>query len=274
MIEKIIHMADLHLPQETTETRPYDKMIDKLIETVITQIETPENTRIVIVGDIFHNKIRTTNEAKTLFHHLLNYLDKICPTYIVAGNHDMLQNNRDRMDSITPTFGIDGVYSNVTYLDKTLEYKSGLIQDDNVIFALYSMFEDFTKPEMGNIRVDNPDKRIIGLYHGDIAGSVTDLGRMSDSGIDTEWFKDCDCVMAGHIHRFQEIKKNGVPIVYPGSVFQQDFGENTTGHGFAVWNLGDMTYKHVEVENVYRMFKFSANSYEDVENDCEKLLNL
>lgn len=267
-------MADLHIPQEITENRPYNKMVDKLIESVIKEIENPEETRIVIVGDIFHNKIRTTNEAKDVFHHTLNFFDKICPTYIVAGNHDMLQNNKDKMDSITPTFGIDGVYSNITYVDKELGYKSGLIQDENVIFALYSMFDDFAKPEMDGLKKNNPDKRIVGLYHGDISGSVTDLGRMSDSGIDTEWFKECDCIMAGHIHRFQEIKKNGVPIVYPGSVFQQDFGENTTGHGFVVWNLENMVYKHVEVENEYRMFKFSANSYEDFDNDIEKILNL
>ena len=274
MIKKIIHMADLHIPQEINESRPYNTMVDKLIENVIKEIENPEETRIVIVGDIFHNKIRTTNEAKDVFHHILNYFNKVCPTYIVAGNHDMLQNNKDRMDSITPTFGIDDVYPSITYIDKELNYKSGLIQDENVILALYSMFDDFSKPEMDGLRKNNPDKRIIGLYHGDVAGSVTDMGRMSESGIDTEWFKECDCVMAGHIHRFQEIKKNGVPIVYSGSVFQQNFGENTTGHGFVVWDLEKMTYKHVEVENEYRMFKFSANSYEDVDNDNEKILNL
>lgn len=265
-------MADLHIPQETTESRPYKKMVNKLIETVIKEVENPEETRIVVVGDTFHNKLRTTNEAKDIFHHMLNYFDKICRTYIVAGNHDMLQKNKDRMDSITPTFGIDNVYPNIVYLDKELDYKSGLMQDENIIFALYSMFDDFTKPNMNGLATQN--KRIVGLYHGDIAGSVTDLGRMSDSGINTDWFKECDCVMAGHIHRFQEIKKNGVPIVYPGSIFQQDFGENTTGHGFVVWDVENMSYKHIEVENEYRMFKFYANSYEDFSNDNEKLINL
>lgn len=273
MIKKIIHLADVHIPNEKS-TRPYDKMMDRLTEAIIQEIEDPEETRIVIVGDVFHNKIRTTNEAKEIFHHALNYFDKICRTYIVAGNHDMLQNNTDRMDSITPTFGIDGAYPNIIFTDKELDYHSGLIQDENVIFALFSMFDGFSKPEMDGVRNANPDSRLIGLYHGDIVGSVTDLGRMSDVGIDTEWFKDCDCVMAGHIHRFQEIKKNGVPIVYSGSVFQQDFGENTTGHGFVVWDLETMKYKHVEVENEYRMFKFSASSYDDVKNDTEKLLNL
>lgn len=273
MVRKIIHIADLHIP-DSEEGRPYGKMMNKLIESVINEVENPEETRIVVVGDIFCNKIRATNEAKDIFHNTLNYFNQICPTYIVAGNHDMLQNNLCRMDSITPTFTISGVYPNVTFIDKVLDYKSGLLQDENVIFALFSMFDNFSKPEMDGIREANPESRIIGLYHGDIAGSVTDIGRMSEVGIDTDWFKDCDCVMAGHIHRFQEIKKNGVPIVYSGSVFQQDFGENTTGHGFVVWDLDNMAYRHVEVENEYRMYKFYASSYEDVDEDVEKLLNI
>ena len=272
MIRKILHLADIHIPNDTN--RPYKDMIDSLIEGVIREISNPDETRIVIVGDVFHNKIRVTNEAQDVFHHMLNFFDKICPTYIVAGNHDMLENNTDRMDSITPTFNIDNAYQNITFADKELDYKSGLLQDENVIFALYSMFDDFTKPAMDGLRDSNPGNRIVGLYHGDVAGSVTDVGRMSESGIDTDWFKECDCVMAGHIHRFQEIKKNGVPIVYAGSVFQQDFGENTTGHGFVVWDMETMQYKHVEVKNDYKMYKFSANAYEDIENDTEKILNL
>ena len=271
MIKHIIHLADLHIPNEK---QPYREMIDKLIEKLIIEIENPDETRIIIVGDVFESKIRTTNEAKETFHHLLNFLNKICPTYVVAGNHDMLERNKDRTDSISPTFEIENVYENITFIDKELDYKSGLLEDENIIFVLFSMFDGFTKPNMDGLKENTSNKRIIGLYHGDISGSVTDLGRMSDAGIDTEWFKDCDCVMAGHIHRFQEIKKNGVPIVYSGSVFQQNFGENTTGHGFVVWDMETMKYKHVEVDNNYRMFKFSATSYEDVENDVEKLLNL
>ena len=79
--------------------------------------------------------------------------------------------------------------------------------------------------------------------------------------------------MAGHIHKHQEIKKNGIPAVYAGSLFQQDFGENTTGHGFVVWDLETMKYKFHEVPNDYKMYKFEINSYDDVKNDSEKLLN-
>ena len=225
-------------------------------------------------GDIFHQKIKTTNEAKRMFHEMLNYLNEMGQTLVFAGNHDMLENNTDRVDSITPTFEIDNVYPNITYADKELDYRSGIIEDENVVWVLYSMHDKFEAPDLSNIRSDYPEHKVIGLYHGEVVGAVTDLGRMSESGIDTKNFSECDCVMAGHIHKFQEIKKNGVPIVYSGSLFQQDAGENVSMHGFVVWDLETMKYRHISVENDYNIYKFSIGSYDDIKEDKEKLLNL
>ena len=96
-----------------------------------------DEIRIVLCGDIFRGKIKATNEAKAMFHMMLNYLNEMCRTYVVAGNHDMLENNHDRMDSINPTFEIENVYENAIYLDKYLDFKSGYVEDDtNIIFNL------------------------------------------------------------------------------------------------------------------------------------------
>lgn len=272
MIKKIIHLADIHIPNDE-KSRPYTEMLKKAMAMILKEVKKvgKDECRIVVVGDIYHQKIKATNEARTMFHTMLNYLNQMCRTYIIAGNHDMLENNKERTDSLTPTFEIKGAYPNITYLDKELGYKSGYVEDDNVIFALYSMHNNFASPNIQGLK--NDENRVIGLYHGDVVGSVTDVGYMSDKGFDGNSFDGCDCVMAGHIHKFQELKKDGVPIVYASSLFQQDFGENTTGHGFVVWDVEKMKYKFHEVDNDYRMFKFSANSYEDVDNDNEKLLN-
>ena len=274
MISKILQIADIHIPNDCSK-RPYDKMLNSFLRQLyVNEIQghNESEIRIVLCGDTFRNKDRTTNEAKAMFHSMLNYLNEMCRTYIFAGNHDMLENNHDKMDSINPTFEIENVYENVVYLDKYLDFKSGYLEDDNVIWTLFSMHDNFAPANVEHSMY--PDHKIVGLYHGDVKGAVTDVGRMCDSGIDTSLFAECDCVMAGHIHKFQELKKNGVPIVYAGSLFQQDEGENTTGHGYVVWDMETMTYKHVEVENDYRIFKFKADSYETFENDVEELINL
>lgn len=275
MIKTIIHVADLHIPN-SEDSRPYMEMMKIWLAEMLKEVKKydKDEVRIVIAGDIFHNKIKTTNEAKKMFHEVLNYLNAMAKTIVIAGNHDMLENNKDRMDSITPTFDIKDVYQNITYADKTLNYKSGYIVDDGIIWALYSMHDKFARPNIDSLSEKYPNHKIIGLFHGDINGAVTEVGRVTENGIDTNLFEGCDCVLAGHIHKHQEIKKNGIPIVYSGSVFQQNSGENVTGHGFVVWDIEKMKYKLKEVKNNYKTFRFKITSYDDVSENVEKILNL
>lgn len=275
MVKKIFHISDIHIPN-SEENRPYSKMIDGFLSDLVKQVATcgckQDEVRIVLVGDIFQQKIKASNEAKQTFHKMLNVLNALAKTIIVAGNHDMLENNTDRMDSITPTFEITGAYPNVTYIDKVLNYQSGCLIDDNITWVLFSMFDKFKKPVIPE-KTDS-DSRVIGLYHGDVAGAVTDMGRMSEGGINTDEFKECDCVMAGHIHKYQVIKKNGVPIVYPSSLLQQNAGENVTMHGYVIWDIVNMTHIFHEVPNDYRIYKFELMSYDDIKEDIERLVNL
>lgn len=274
MVKKIVHLADIHIPNDTN-VKPFSDMVKRMAATVLEKIKDypKDEVRIVISGDIFNQKIKTSNEAQSVFHELLNYFNAFCKTVIIAGNHDMLENNISKKDSITPTFEIKNVYPNITFADRDLGYKSGYLVDDGVIWVLYSIFDKFAKPNMDNLRENYPEHKIVGLFHGEVPGAVTDTGWTSENGIDTDLFKDCDCVMAGHIHKFQEIRKNGVPIVYCGSTFQQNLGENVSGHGFLIWDLDTMEYTHYEVENDYSVYKFEVTSYEDVENNTEILLN-
>lgn len=273
MITKIFCLADIHIPN-SEDQRPYSEMLKQAIAEVYKETKklNKDEYRIVVVGDIFHNKIRTSNEAIETFHMMLNYLNAIGKTYIIAGNHDMLENNLDRLDSISPTFGIKDVYPNIVYLDKELDYKSGIYEDDNVTFALYSIFDTFNRPN-GLDEFEKGDNKIIGLYHGDMAGTVTDSGRCSENGINPLQFKGCDVVIAGHIHKYQQLTKNDIPIIYCGSLLQQNSGENISKHGFVELDVNTLKHKHIEVTNNYKIYKFKLSSYEDIQNNNEQLIN-
>jgi DNA repair exonuclease SbcCD nuclease subunit len=274
MIKKIIQIADIHIPNQT-DKRPYDQMLKQAIAEIYKEVKkyNKDEVRIVIVGDIYHQKVKSSKEAEIMCHEMLNYFNAMCKTIVIAGNHDMLENNLDRKDALTPTFSIKGAYSNVIYADKELNYKSGYIIDDGVVWCLYSMFDMFKKPIFDDLQKQYPNHKFVGLYHGEVVGAVTDMGRMSESGIDTNDFKGLDCVMAGHIHKNQTLKKNGIPIVYSGSLIQQDIGENIIGHGYELWDMETMQHQHVEISNDYRMFKLEVTSYDDIKNDAETLLN-
>lgn len=279
-ITKIIACSDIHIPSY--------KGIDELKEVLTTFLnkckkivkdeDEPENVRVVICGDLFHQKISITNESILCLNWFFTELDKICKTFVVIGNHDFLMNNMGRVDSLTPLFEI-GNYKQVYFLDKELDYKSGVYVDDNVAWCLYSSFTGFNTPDIAMHKETNKDKELIyvGLIHGDVNGAITTTNRVTDNGIDPGVFDGCEFVIAGHIHKRQEIKKNGVRVVYCSSLKQQNMGESITGHGFVLWDIEDpedIEYKHVDIPNTDGGFyKFVVNSIADIENDKEELLN-
>lgn len=283
MVTKIIACSDIHIPSL--------KGIDELKETLTVFIEKckkivkdedgPENVRIVVAGDIFHNKLAITNESILCAHWFFSELDKICKTFIVIGNHDFLMNNTGRVDSLSPLFEI-GSYKQVYFLDKELGLQSGIYKDDNIAWCLYSSFTGFNTPDINVHKeaekgTDNPAEIYVGVIHGDVNGAITTTNRVTENGLDPGIFDGCDFVIAGHIHKRQEIKKNGVRIVYCSSIRQRDMGESINGHGFVVWDtedVEDIEYKYVDIPNPNGGFyKFVVNDISDIQNDKEELLN-
>jgi DNA repair exonuclease SbcCD nuclease subunit len=169
-----------------------------------------------------------------------------------------------------------GNYENVFYADKELGYTSGCIKDDNIVWCLYSSFDDFNRPQdLEYTKTENPNSTFVGLFHGEVNGAKTDAGYVFERGFGGEYFSDMDFVCAGHIHKCQEIKKNGVKIVYSSSLIQQDYGENVSGHGFVIWNVEKGTWKHKEIKNSdHGFFKVVINSDTDLKEDKEIFLNL
>jgi DNA repair exonuclease SbcCD nuclease subunit len=279
-ITKIIACSDIHIPslkgiEEIKETLTL--FLEKCRK-VVKEEGGPEHVRIVVAGDIFHQKISITNESILCAHWFFSEMDKICKTFVVIGNHDFLMNNTGRVDSLRPLFEI-GSYKQVYFLDKELDCQSGVYEDDNVAWCLYSSFTGFNTPDIAMHKEVNKDKELVyvGLIHGDVNGAITNTNRVTDNGLDPGIFDGCDFVIAGHIHKRQEIKKNGVRIVYCSSIRQRDMGESVNGHGFVLWDIEDpedIEYKYVDIPNVDGgFFKFVVNDISDIENDKEELLN-
>lgn len=279
MITKIISCADIHIPalKKIPELHPYLEQFIKQCKDIVKKEKDASKVRVVVAGDIFDDKITITNESMLEANWFFSELNNICKTYVFAGNHDFLMNNMSRVDSLTPLFEI-GKYNNIVYVDRELEYKSGIIRDDNVSFCLYSSFESFKTPDIVADKelTNGINMMYVGLIHGDINGAVSPTARLTENGIDPIVFDGCDFVIAGHIHKRQEIKKNGVKIVYCSSLKQKDFGESVTGHGFVLWTIDedDYSYKFVDLKyNDNAFYKFAIKSIDDLKDDREELLN-
>lgn len=283
MVTKIIACSDIHIPQLKGITEIKEILSRFLTECkkIVEGEDGPENVRIVVAGDIFHNKNQITPESIMAANWFFSELDKICKTFIVIGNHDFLMNNTGRVDSLSPLFEI-GSYKQVYFLDKELGLQSGIYKDDNIAWCLYSSFTGFNTPDINVYKeaekgTDNPAEIYVGVIHGDVNGAITTTNRVTENGLDPGIFDGCDFVIAGHIHKRQEIKKNGVRIVYCSSIRQRDMGESINGHGFVLWDIEDpedIEYKYVDIPNPNGGFyKFVVNDISDIQNDKEELLN-
>jgi DNA repair exonuclease SbcCD nuclease subunit len=279
MIKKIIQISDLHVRKNTNRYEEYKEQFDKFLNQAkeICENYSYGEVRTVICGDIFHDKIITSNEQKVFISNFLKELDKFCVTIVYSGNHDILESNFDRMGSIYPLFNMIN-FKNTFYIDLINDYKSGFFVDDNIVWVLYSIFDNFKRPNIEEMRLEekNKNKIFAGLFHGPIVGSSSDMGFQMENGISPEIFNGCDVVLAGDIHKYQTIKYNNIDIVYPSSLIQQNYGENVSGHGYVVWDINGnkITHTHHQIESDYGFYKFKISSVEDIENSREKIINL
>lgn len=291
MVKKIIACADIHI-RNYKRQEEYVEQLNKFFDEcrqVVAQYESPYDVRIVVAGDIVHNKLDISGEGYVLASWFLSMLDEIAPTVIIAGNHDLNMRNVDRVDPITAIFSMRE-FKQVKYLDKELGYKSGCMQDDNIVWCLYSTFDKFAAPNIAEFKsVSTKNRRslfgknpkakdeitYIGLFHGELKNAKTDVGFVFENGIPASHFNDIDFAIMGHVHKVQCIKNDGVPLVYCGSLIQQDHGENLSGHGYILWDVAEQTYEQKNIANEdYGFYTFAISDIKDIDNNLEEVLNV
>jgi len=208
MIKKIVHIADIHIRTMRLHDE-YKTVFIKLFSDLTDLLADykREEIRIVVAGDLVHQKIVISNEQLLLGTWFLRKLEEFGPVVVIAGNHDLLENNKDRMDSMTPM---------VQFLpDKEINYfkESKCYLDNNIVWCVYSIFEENQRPNIEAARTQfGDDKTYIGLFHGPLIGSTTDIGYEIEHGYNLDIFQGCDMVMCGDIHKrgvlnFKEIKE-------------------------------------------------------------------
>ena len=258
MIDKIVHFSDLHIKLY----KDHELYRDILKECFIRWSELKPD-RIVFTGDLVHSKNHVTPELIDMVSWVLKECANIAKTIVLIGNHDFLENNLDRLDTLTPIINNINNDNIVYFTDK------GVYMDDNVKWCVYSLKENNERP---NITKEEGTHNI-GLYHGTIEGLSTDMGYMFDEGASPEHFDGCDIVLAGDIHKRQIVEIPTGKLYMVGSLIQQNFGESLKNHGFGVYSVSENEYKFEDVENHQPYLNFKIKDIEDIEKEREKLTN-
>ncbi len=270
MVKLIVHIADIHIRTYRLHEE-YKEVFITFLNQLRNQLKDADKSeiRIALVGDLVHQKIIISNEQLILGTWFLRKLEEIAPVIIIAGNHDLLENNKDRVDSITPMvqFLPD---TNINFFKESKCYL-----DDNIVWCVYSIFEENNMPDLESARREfGNDKTYVGLYHAPILNAKTDIGYEIDHGASLEIFEGCDMVLLGDIHKRQSFNHKGVKIAYPSSLIQQNFGENVTKHGYLLWDVEQRNFTEHDVNNNNPYYNFKIRSLEDLESNKEILTNL
>lgn len=276
MIKKIVHLSDIHIRTNQLHNL-YKKQFETFLKDVRFQLSLNSNdvtdlyeepffydVRIVLTGDLFHQKINISNEQILLSSWLLNELAKIGKVIIIPGNHDFLENNTERLDSITPIVELLNNPDIIYFKD------SGVYPDDNINWVVYSLYQHNQRPKF-----EKKDGFYVGLFHGPIQGMSTDLGYTFDDAYDTLNFVDLDLLLCGDIHLRQVFKlPGGGDGVMIGSMIQQNFGEKIFNHGYGIFDMETKKYSFFDLQNDQPFLHFRISDIKDIENEREEFVNL
>ena len=230
-IKTIYHMADIHI-------RPLKRHIEyrNIFKKLYNEIKNDsEESLIIICGDIVHEKDKITPELIILMQEFLTNLSDITDVILFSGNHDLIENNLKRipnLEALTPNS------PNIHYLKKTGVYKYG-----NISFYLKSLEDNKPLP-----LIFNNDTINIGLYH----GMLQEIGHSSGEYSAND-FKKFDLTLLGDVHERQFLTDT---IAYPGSLIQQNFGEDYRNHGFIKWDIKDKKTISYTTHNIHNEYGF------------------
>ena len=219
-------MADIHIPKNHKRHPEYREVFTNLAASL--RVQKPD--RIVIVGDLYHDKLNISNEAKILAADFLNELAEIAPVRLTRGNHDFDIVKKDqRMDCIQALVSLIR-NPRIAYYNR-----SGFYRDENIIWVVwhhgdhYSPWNEMEKPELerdpnlyldglvgvtrgaygsGNLygsiqeAKDSGEYTFIDLYHDPVKGCRTANGMImeKDSYLSVHDFQG-DLAMLGDIHQ-------------------------------------------------------------------------
>ncbi len=253
VLKKVYHISDIQIRNVKRHTE-FEKVFENTYKFI--KEDDHENAIIYIGGDIAHSKTDMSPELIDQLSRLFINLADLCPTFLIAGNHDCNLNNRSRLDVLTP------IVNNIDHPDLYYLKDTGVYKCADTALAVLDVWDDEANlPDPK--KIDSPNKIL--LYHGTVDKSQTDLGFMLPSDVKLKDFNGYDMVMLGDIHKMQTMQdykpgKVTKPAVrYCGSLVQQNHGETLKGHGISVWDVKKRTFEHQEIENIYGYYTMHIN---------------
>jgi len=254
-IERIFHISDIHIRLYHRQ-KEYQDIFEKLYDYIKL---TSNNTEIIIItGDLFHSKNNLSPESILITQNFLIRLSQLCPTFLIAGNHDAMLTNQQREDSIT------AIVQNIHIPNFFYLKNSGVFFVANVAIAVCSILDN----QWIYANSFQPPAKIqhkIALYHGGVGIVDTGVGHRLRGEKLVSDFDGYDFTLLGDIHKYQWL----VPkrMAYASSLIAQNFSEFQDPHGVLVWNLETLEHIYHTIDNPCGFFVLNINNNQLFVND-------
>ncbi len=235
-LKYIHHISDIQIRNLKRHTE-YEEVFERTYKEIE---KNKDNSVVYIGGDIAHSKTDMSPELVHELSELFKNLADICPTIIIAGNHDCNLNNLNRLDVLTP------IVNNLNHPDLHYLKDSGVYKCADVSFVVWDCW---TKEEDFILADDVEGDTKVVLFHGTVDRAETDLGFFLPSDVHIDKFKGYDLGLLGDIHKKQFLDKEET-IAYCGSLVQQNHGEGLS-HGYLLWDVPKRKSKYIEIKNDY-----------------------
>lgn len=281
----LAHLSDLHI-RFSTRHQEYREVFERLY----TDLKKQKPYRIMVTGDLSHQKVNMSPTSIDLLMEFIVNLAKIAPLDIILGNHDVNLQQIQQGDSITPLFNIANraseLYSetpaqkmflvnNKNKKDIDLSQKavylyseSGFYDvEDSLTYGIYSCIDG----KILELTKKDPNRKYVAVYHGGLYGARNDNGYIlqGDNLIKPTVFNNFDCVMLGDLHEYQSFRDDE-SMAYAGSVLQNNYGESIK-KGYLLWDLDTCTHKRRFILNDYGFAKITIARGESFEERIESI---
>ena len=264
-----LHTADIHFGMENygridpttgihSRLLDFDRALNFCIDTAIEK----KVDFFLFCGDAYKTTNPTPTQQKLFFNCLLKLYKANIPVVIIIGNHDNpVSFGKAHSLDVFSNLPIDGFHVISKPQIINLKTKNGPIQivgipwpaRNNITISekhLVKSYKDITNyigKAVGNIITDfaqklNPTIPAVLAGHLTVTSGVfSGSEKRAIYGNDPTFLpsqlaiQPFDYVALGHLHRYQNLNKNGYPaIIYPGSLERVDFGERKECKGFCV----------------------------------------
>ena len=258
-IERIFHISDIHIRLYHRQ-KEYQDVFEKLYD-YIKKSSSSSNTEIIIItGDLLHSKNNLSPESILITQNFLINLASLCPTFLIAGNHDAMLTNQQREDSIT------AIVQNIQIPNFFYLKNSGVYLAANVAIAVCSILDN----QWIHANSFQPPARIqhkIALYHGGVGIVETGVGhRLRGEKLISD-FDGYDFTLLGDIHKYQWL----IPkrMAYASSLIAQNFSEFQDPHGVLVWTLETLEHLYHPIDNPCGFFVLNMDNNQLFVNDAQ-----